>query len=288
MDWHEILEVVNRPFFTVGDTPFSLATLVQLLLVLFLVVFAARVASSALRNRILSRTSLDAGQQYAIARIAGYVLALFGLLIGLSAIGLELTSLTVLIGALGVGVGFGLQNVVNNFVSGLILLFERPFQIGDRVEVGGTAGRVTEIGARSTTIITNDNIAIVVPNSKFIEDDLINWSLAGDRRVRFKLRVGVSYGSEPREIERLLLGIAASNPEVLKEPAPAVVFLGFGESSLDFELRVWTATLYDRPNAFKSTLYFAIWERFKQQRIEIPFPQRDLHLKGPVVLATGD
>lgn len=281
----EFLQAVNHPFLHLGDTPVSLMTLAQVLIVVCLAVVAARLVRSTLLGRILGRTRLDPGQQYALARVAGYLVTATGLLIGLETIGLELTSLTVMVGALGVGIGFGLQNIVNNFVSGLILLFERPFQIGHRVDVGGTTGQVTDIGARSTTIITNDNIAIVVPNSKFIQEEVINWSLSGDRRVRFRLPVGVGYGSEPREVERVLLEVAAGNPDTLKDPPPAVVFMGFGESSIDFELRVWTSTLFDRPNTLKSALYFSIWDRFKALHIEIPFPQRDVHLKGPVVLS---
>jgi len=186
-----------------------------------------------------------------------------------------------------VGVGFGLQGVVHNFVSGLIILFERPFQLGHRVDVDGTTGRVSKIGARSTTIVTNDNIAMIVPNSKFIAGQVITWSLGGDRRVRFKLPVGVSYGSEPRQVERLLLEVARANPEVLSSPPPAVVFKGFGDSSLDFELRVWTETVYERPSVFKSPLYFAIWDIFKEHGIEIPFPQRDLHVKEPIRVEMG-
>ncbi len=282
MKLDRLIEIANYPLFHLGSAAVSLATLVQLVLVLFGAILAARTASAMLRTRVLARTSLDPGQQYSIARIAGYIVALVGLLVGLSMVGIDLTSLTVLVGALGVGVGFGLQNVVNNFVSGLIILFERPFQLGHRVEVGGTVGRVALIGARSTTIVTNDNIAMVVPNSKFIEENVINWSLGGDRRVRFRLSVGVSYGSDPREVERLLLEVARSGPDVLQDPAPAVVFMGFGESSLDFELRVWTDTLFERPSVFRSPLYFAIWESFKRHGIEIPFPQRDLHVKGPL------
>jgi small-conductance mechanosensitive channel len=285
MDWNALLERLQQPLFTIGQQPISLATLAQLVLVALGAWLAAHVATSVLRRRILARTSLDAGQQYAIARFAGYGIGLIGLLVGLSTVGIDLTSLTVLLGALGVGVGFGLQNVVNNFVSGLILLLERPFQLGHRVEVDGTVGRVEKIGARSTVIVTNDNIAMIVPNSKFIENPLINWSLGGDRRVRFDLPVGVSYGSKPREVERLLLEVARADPNVLQQPPPDVVFLGFGESSLDFQLRVWTSSQFERPKVFKSPLYFAIWEAFQRAGVEIPFPQRDLHVKGPVSVA---
>lgn len=284
--WSEFVEFMNQELFKLGDTPVSLASLFQLAAVLVLSLVAARLTRTLLRSRILSRTSLDLGQQYSIARLAGYVVALLGFLIGVSMWKVvDLTSLNVLVGALGVGVGFGLQNVVNNFVSGLLILFERPFQLGHRVEVGGIVGRVAQIGARSTTIITNDNIAMIVPNSKFVEESVINWSHGNDRRVRFRLPVGVGYGSDPRQVERLLLEVAGRGKDVLSDPPPVVVFLGFGESSLDFELRVWTDTLFERPKVFMSSLYFDIWEILKKHGIEIPFPQRDVHIKEAVRVA---
>lgn len=288
MTWTEILEFVNKELFKLGETAVSLATLIKLCGVLVLSLVASRLTSTLLRSRILSRTSLDMGQQYSIARLAGYLVALVGFLIGMSQV-IDLTSLNVLVGALGVGVGFGLQNVVNNFVSGLLILFERPFQLGHRVEVQGIVGRVAQIGARSTTIVTNDNIAMIVPNSKFVEESVINWSHGNDRRVRFRLPVGVGYGSDPRQVERLLLEVAGRGADVLRDPPPVVVFLGFGESSLDFELRVWTDTLFERPKVFMSPLYFDIWEILKKNGIEIPFPQRDIHIKEAVqvVSSTG-
>jgi small-conductance mechanosensitive channel len=189
--------------------------------------------------------------------------------------------LAVIAGALGVGIGFGLQNIVSNFVSGLILLTERPIQIGARVDVGGTMGDVIRIGARSTTIVTNDNITIIVPNSEFITGRVINWSI-GDPKVRFRIPIGVSYGSDPRVVERLLIEVAEANPHVLKNPEPTVRFVECADSSLNFELRVWSVDMVTRPGALRSELNFAIWDKFKQHGIEIPFPQRDLHLKDPV------
>ena len=281
MTWNEILGVFTKPLFQLGQTWISLATILQFVLVVCLSVLVARLTRRLLRTRVLARTKLNIGLQYAISRITGYIVLVFGLLIGLSTLCIDLTSLTVLAGALGVGIGFGLQNIVNNFVSGLIILAERPIEVGDRVEVANTAGRVVHIGARSTTILTNDNIMYIVPNSQFISERVVNWTHA-DPRVRFSLPVGVSYGSDPRLVERLLLEVAAANENVLKDPAPAVAFKQFGDSSLDFELRVWTANMSDRPTAFKSQLYFAIFDTFKRHDVQIPFPQRDLHVKEPV------
>jgi small-conductance mechanosensitive channel len=161
---------------------------------------------------------------------------------------------------------------------------ERSIQIGDRVDVGGTLGEVTRIGARSTSVRTNDNIIIIVPNSEFVSNRVVNWTQLGDQRVRLHLAVGVSYGSDPRTVERVLLEAAATHPHVLKDPAPQVVFRGFGDNALNFELRVWTTEMTRRPSVLKSDLYFAIADAFKAAGIEIPFPQRDLHIRQPIAV----
>jgi small-conductance mechanosensitive channel len=156
-------------------------------------------------------------------------------------VGVNLSSLAVIAGALGVGIGFGLQNIVSNFVSGLIILAERPIQIGDRVDLGNnTVGKVERIGARATHVLTNDNILIIVPNSEFVSGRVINWTHV-DPRVRFRIEMGVGYGSDPHVVEKLLLEVADGNPNVLKSPSPTVVFKAFGESALNFELRVWSS-----------------------------------------------
>jgi small-conductance mechanosensitive channel len=289
MKWKDMAEVFVVPLFTLGNTPVSLATLVWFVVILLLVVLLARFTRRLLRTRVLVHTKLDLGTQYLISRIAGYAVLVLGMIIGLQTLGLNLSSLAVLAGALGVGIGFGLQNIVHNFVSGLILMGERSVQIGDRVEVGNVLGQVIRIGARATAIQTNDNISVIVPNSEFVSNRVVNWSLQGDRRVRFRLPVGVAYGSEPRMVEKLMLEVALANPAVLREPMPRVVFLGFGDSALNFELRVWTVEMMHRPGELRSQLYFALWDKFKEHKIEIPFPQRDLHVKEPVqVTLTGN
>ena len=160
---------------------------------------------------------------------------MFGLIIGLQSLGLNLSSLAFLTGIIGVGVGFGLQNIVNNFVSGLILLVERPIKVGDRVEIGDLTGDIVRIAARSTWVRTNDNVVIIVPNSDFISNRVTNWT-ANDRRVRINLRLGVSYSSDPALVRTILLNVAKSQADILRDPAPDVIFQGFGDSSLDFEL----------------------------------------------------
>jgi small-conductance mechanosensitive channel len=282
MTWSEIFGIFTKPLFQLGQTWVSLATIVEFTVVLLAVVLLSRLVRRVLRTRVLARTKLEVGQQYAIARIVGYIVLVLGLLIGLETVGVNLSSLAVIAGALGVGIGFGLQTIVSNFVSGLIILAERPIQIGDRVDLGNnTVGKVERIGARATHVLTNDNIMVIVPNSEFVSGRVVNWTHI-DPRVRFRISVGVSYGSDPHVVEKLLLEVADANPNVLKNPAPGVVFKEFGESSLNFELRVWSSDMAHRAGSLESQVNFAIWDKFKQHGIEIPFPQRDLHLKEPV------
>jgi small-conductance mechanosensitive channel len=282
VSWSEIFGVFTTPLFQLGQTWISLATMIEFLLVATIVIVGSRLVRYLLRTRVLARTKLEVGQQYAIARIVGYIVLVLGLLIGLETVGVNLNSLAVVAGALGVGIGFGLQNIVNNFVSGLIILAERPIQIGDRIDLGNnTVGKVVRIGARATHVLTNDNIMVIVPNSEFVSNRVVNWTHI-DPRVRLRLVVGVGYSSDPHEVEKLLLEIADENPNVLKDPAPTVAFKEFGQSTLNFELRVWAEDMAHRPGNLESQLNFAIWDKFKQRGIELPFPQRDLHIQGPV------
>jgi len=172
-----------------------------------------------------------------------------------------------------------LQNIIHNFVSGIIILAERPIALGDRVEVAGVAGTVSKIRLRSTEIITNDNISIIVPNSDFITHPVTNWS-HGDPRVQIRLPVGVAYGTDVEKLKTVLLEVATENAHVLKTPEPSVYFDGFGDSALLFELGVWTSEMTHSPRRFRSELNFAIERKLRGNKIEIPFPQRDLHLKS--------
>jgi small-conductance mechanosensitive channel len=199
----------------------------------------------------------------------------------IQATGIDLSALTVLAGALGVGIGFGLQNVTNNFISGIIILFERPIKVGDRVELpelNNLTGDVINISARSTTINTNDNITIVVPNSKFVSDTVINWSY-NDGNVRVSIPVGVAYKEDPEVIREILVDVAKAHPGVLTKPEPDVLFDEYGDSSLNFLLRIYTNRYSRTPRILKSELYFAIFRKFKEKGIEIPFPQRDVYIK---------
>jgi potassium-dependent mechanosensitive channel len=191
--------------------------------------------------------------------------------------GLDISSLAILVSALGVGIGFGLQDIAKNFGSGLVLVFERPIQVGDFIEVGEFQGTVERIGARSTLIRTLDQISIIVPNSRFLEQEVINWS--HDNPVsRIHLPVGVAYGSDIEAVRSALLESARNHPKILSTPQPQVFFKGFGDSSLDLELLVWTAEP-SKQVLIKSDLYFRMEALLRQKQVEIPFPQRDLHLQ---------
>jgi small-conductance mechanosensitive channel len=230
-------------------------------------------------NRLLAQSGLDRSLQYAIAQVVSNIVLVVGIVIVLENTGIHLAALAVFAGAVGVGVGFGLQNIASNFISGLVILAERPITIGDRIEVAGIAGQVEHIRARSTVIRTNDNIMMIVPNSKFIDSPVTNWTY-GDRRVRFRIPVGVAYGSDVNKVRDALLAVAHENPHTLKEPAPSVFLEQFGDSSIDFKLMVWSSEMSARPSRYRSDLNFAIEQNFREAGIEIAFPQRDLHIRS--------
>jgi small-conductance mechanosensitive channel len=284
----ELSRIFSYPLVKLGESELTLASMVTFVCVLVLVFVCERLLRRRLIQRFLRRTQLHPSLQYGLSRIGGYLFILIGLYVALKVVGIDLSSLAVVAGAIGVGLGFGLQNILSNFVSGLIILAERPISIGDRVEQGGVGGLVTRISLRSTTIVTNDNIAIIVPNSDFITQKITNWSY-GDPKVRIRLPIGVAYGTDPERLRSLLIQVAHDHPWVLREPAPELFFNGFGDCSLNFELGVWTTEMASKPRRFRSDLYFAIERKLRENHIEIPFPQRDLHLRsGNFVLQTSD
>ncbi|HEY9639679.1 MAG TPA: mechanosensitive ion channel domain-containing protein, partial [Coleofasciculaceae cyanobacterium] len=210
-----------------------------------------------------------------------YSLISIGTLIVLQIWGLDISSLTILVSALGVGIGFGLQDIAKNFGSGLVLILERPIQVGDFVEIGSFKGTVERIGGRSTEIRTLDHVSIIVPNSRFLSEEVINWS-HHNPVSRLHLPVGVAYHSDPQIVRTVLLEAAQSHTDVLQSPLPQVFFTGFGDSALNFDLLVWT-TQPSRQFILKSDLYFRIFELLQERQIEVPFPQRDLHLRSGIL-----
>jgi len=260
----------NRVHFTLGGA-------LGLLLILLGGYALANVFTFFLKKVVLPKLPLQRGVPYAISTVTYYVLLVLVALAALSASGVELDKFTVLTGALGVGLGFGLQNIVNNFVSGLILLFERPIHVGDTVDVGGLVGMVRRIGARSSTIVTFQGAEVIVPNSNLISNQVINWTLSSQWR-RVDVPVGVAYGTDPERVIKLLVGVAETHPGVLLVRPPTAFFLGFGESALKFELRFWSAR-QDTWFQLQSDVTVAVAKALREAGIEIPFPQRDLHVR---------
>jgi small-conductance mechanosensitive channel len=271
-------EIFDYPLFHVHGSTFTVGTLLYLIISAAIVLYASGRLKRWIVQGPFGRRQPDVGVRTAIGSIIRYLVVLVGFLVIVQTAGINLSSLTILVSAFGIGIGFGLQNVTNNFVSGLIILLERPIKVGDRIEVGEVMGEIAKISPRATTVQSNDNISHIVPNSEFITSRVINWSHS-DLNVRLHLPVGVSYGSDPETVKRLLLEVAAEHSGVLREPPPDLIFKGFGDSSLDFDLRIWTTVYISRPAILKSDLYFAIWKKFKENGIEIPFPQRDIHIK---------
>jgi small-conductance mechanosensitive channel len=268
---------VESELFRIGETPVTIASLVSFFVFLALAWLVSRLLQRAL-GRMYRRRQVEEGVQYALNRLLHYGILALGFFLALDNLGISITGLAALGAIVGVGIGFGLQNIAQNFVSGLILLLERPVKKGDFVEVGDTRGTVREIHARATVITTLDNVDILVPNGQFITEPVIN-STFGSRQVRVGVKVGVAYGSDTGRVREVLERVAREHPSVLREPPPLVRFDDFGESSLDFTLLVWL----DNPHGeslIASDLRFAIDQRFREAGIEIPFPQRDLHLKS--------
>lgn len=260
-----------------GTVYFTLWGALRLVLVLVLGYALANAFTFVLRKVVLSRLPLQRGLPYAISKVTYYVLLVLVLLAALAGAGVELNKFTLLTGALGIGVGFGLQNVINNFVSGLILLFERPIRVGDTVDVGGLVGTVKRIGARSSTVVTVQDAEVIVPNSNLIANQVINWTLSSPER-RAEIQVGVAYGTDPEKVLRLLVQAAESNPAVMRYPKPAAFFLGFGDSALNFELRFWASQ--DTWFQLKSDVTIGVAKTLQEAGIEIPFPQRELHVRS--------
>jgi small-conductance mechanosensitive channel len=275
-----VFHVFQYKLFEINRTPVTPSSIVMFVIVVMVFYVFSRLLQKALQTKVLTRFRIDKGTQYTLARVSHYVIMIIGGLLAFQFIGIDLSGLAVVVGLLSVGIGFGLQNVTSNFIAGLILLFERPIKVGDRVSVGHTEGDVIAINMRSTTIRSLDNISIIVPNSEFVSSQVINWS-HGDPKVRLVVEVGVSYNSDLENVIRTLREVADENQYVLKYPEPDVLLSSFGDSSWNMKLRVW---LKDPQNYYKihSDINCGIVRKFRQNGIEIPFPQRDLHVRSPV------
>ncbi len=261
-----------------GELSFTLGGVATFVIGVLVAVYASRAVRFLLNEEVLSRVAWPPGAKSTTATLAYYGVLFAGLLLALSAAGIETSQFALIVGALGVGIGFGLQNVVNNFVSGLILMFERPIQPGDIIDVDTLQGRVIEIGLRATRVQTWEGAEVIVPNGTMLSGNLINWTLSDSSR-RVEIPVGVAYGTSVRRVLHLLLQVAKDQPDAMVDPPPVVLFTGFGESSLDFSVRFWTRDAGTAVSA-RSEAGAAISEALEAEGIEIPFPQRDLHLRS--------
>ena len=275
--------------FTIGEFRIVPSKILVSLFVFAIIVISTGWVKSQLEYSWLPKTSMERGGREAVVTITGYVMFTIAALVALSVAGFDFSNIAIIAGALSVGIGFGLQNIVNNFVSGLILLFERPVRKGDWIQVGTTEGYVKDIRIRSTRIITFDRSDVIVPNSELISNQVTNFML-DNIRGRAIVSVGVAYGSDTEKVRQILTRVAEENELVVKDgtsPQPLILFRGFGDSSLDFELRVHLYDV-DRRLSTISNLNFAIDKAFREEGIEIPFPQRDVHVKDLPEKAKGD
>lgn len=279
VNWNDVSTWAYRALFgfRIGKTTISVTDLVLAIVVFFAILAGTRLLQRFLEEKILPQTRLDIGFRYSVKSAIGYIGLIIGAGIAISTLGFDFSNLALIAGALSVGIGFGLQNVVNNFVSGLILLVERPVKVGDWVVIGGYEGHVKRINVRATEIETFDRSSVILPNSELISAAVVNWTHK-NRMARVKVQVGVAYGSDTELVHDTLLECAQTHPLVAKHPPPSVLFINFGDSSLDFELRAFILDA-DYFLRVSSELRFAIDKAFRERGIEIPFPQTDLHIK---------
>ena len=278
---------LTKPFFdwlfnflstkwTIGTIKLSIGGLLLFIVILFATYYITKFTKIVIEQGILKKTGISKGVVSAVSVTVRYFITTLGIILALSAVGIDLSQFGLVAGALGVGIGFGMQNIVNNFISGLILIYERPIEVGDTIEVGNLLGQVNNIGIRASNVRTYDGSEVVVPNANLISNELINWTLSDNKR-RIDLRIGVAYGSDPNKVIELLKSVPMSHENVLKEPEPAVYFNEFGESSLNFRVLFWVP--YDVGLSTKSDVAIGIYNILKENGITIPFPQLDLHVK---------
>ena len=269
-------DYIKAPIFKINEANISASSLFLAFFVIFSSAKVARVLSQ-ITHRFLTFRQVDSGVIDSIGQFIRITVIILGILFSLDILGFSLTSLAALGAVLMVGIGFGLQNIAQNFISGIIILIERPIKVGDIIEVGSTTGRVLEIRVRSTIVQTRDDVSIIVPNSKIVAEEVINENFLGTK-IRLHVAVGVAYGSDLEKVKLLLLEAAKTHSEILQTPKPDVIFSSFGNSSLDFDLRVWTSQLWEEKRV-RSELRFKIDSLFRENNITIPFPQQDVYIK---------
>jgi potassium efflux system protein len=263
---------------SIGKAKITMLNVCYVIIFLLLIGYISRIIRQALREQVLPRTGLDIGARASLVNIVVYSLWVLAIFTGINILGIDLSSLAFMAGALGIGIGFGLQNIVNNFISGIILLFDPSIQVGDMVQVGEDWGTISRINIRTTVVQTFDNASLIIPNSHMLSDRVTNWSYK-DPKVRRQVDVGVAYGSDVQLVRTVLLRIVNDMPEILDDPAPRVDFMDFGDSALIFRVRFWIGSP-DFWLTAPTELRFRIDKEFKKNGIEIAFPQQDIHIRS--------
>jgi small-conductance mechanosensitive channel len=277
-DVPQAIQSVMSAGFTIGSWQANIGHVIVAVLCLYGAILVSRSVQSILTEEVFPRRGMERGVQLSMSRLLHYAILLVGFFLALAFLGVNFTNITIIGGALGVGIGFGLQTIVNNFVSGLILLFERPVRVGDYIEIGGLWAEIKKIGLRATVVETFDRADVVVPNSDLISNQVTNWTRT-NRIMRVKIPVGVAYGSDVPSVMKILLESAEDHPSVVSTPKTQVFFRGFGESSLDFEIRLHIVDI-DSRFIVESEILQEIDRQFREAGVEIPFPQRDLHVRS--------
>ncbi len=274
--FNSVWDLLQKPIFTVSGQGISIVSFVYFIVVIGLSVILSRLLVRFLKRNVYSQSEIERGAQYTLSRLVRYIIVTVGFLIALQMIGFDLSVLAVFGGLFGVGIGFGLQNIFSNFASGIILMIERPIQVGDTVELDGILGKVEEIRFRVAVVNTFDNESIIVPNSHLVSEEVTNWSYGGDSSLRLRIPIGVDYGTDIQTVEEILLEIADEEEKVMQNPEPQVFFKEHADSSLNFELRVWIPSPQERIQV-RDNIRREIDRRFNEAGIGIPFPQTDVH-----------
>ncbi|MBS3740288.1 mechanosensitive ion channel [Candidatus Bipolaricaulota bacterium] len=275
--FNSVWDLLQKPIFTVSGQEISVVSVFYFLVIILISFTLARLIIRFLKRNVYSKMEIEKGAQFTLSRLVKYVIIVVGVLIGLQMLGVNLSILAFLGGLLGVGIGFGLQNVFLNFACGLILLFEKPVKVGDLLELNGTLGKVKDIGFRASLLETPDNETLVVPNSSLVTDEIKNLTHGENTDLRIHIPIGVAYGTDIEQVREILLGVVESEEKVLKDRPAKVVFKEHGDSALGFDLRVWIITPGDRPEV-KNSIREKIDREFNDQGIEMPYPTRDVYL----------
>ncbi|MFC1779420.1 mechanosensitive ion channel family protein [Thermodesulfobacteriota bacterium] len=264
--------------FKIQDVGITISHLMVAIIAVLVSLVVSKIVRSSLRNHVFKKINIDEGLEYTLLRFLHFLILFIGIYIGLSTVNIPLGAILGLFAVIGVGIGFGLQNLTSNFISGIILLLERPVKVGDRLEISGVWGDVKQVNLRTTLIETPDGISVIVPNSKLLENEVINYSY-GNPKIRLQVPVGIAYGSDCQKAAEILVQVALDNKRVMIEPKPKAWFREFGDSSLNFMLLFWIPNAAVKFDVI-SEINFAIDAGFRKNGIEIPFPQRDLHLRS--------